>query len=75
METKQRTSLTKPIFIVLKPSIIMTDMFSDLTPSGMKNHTGTHECKCAKCSSQFNGDVMPQRKTLCPVDKHFKEIL
>jgi hypothetical protein len=53
----------------------MINLFSDLTPSSMKQHTGTHKCKCPKCTSQFNGDIIPQRKTLCPVDKHFKEIL
>lgn len=52
----------------------MNGLFSDLAPSGT-THTGTHQCKCAKCSSQFNGEVIPKRKTLCPVDKHLNKVI
>ena len=53
----------------------MNGLFSDLALSSTKNHTGKHQCKCTKCSSQFNGDVIPKRKTLCPVDKHLNEVI
>ncbi len=39
--------------------------------------SGTHEhtCKCDKChNSQFKKGVVPQRKTLCPVDSHMRKI-
>ena len=44
------------------------------TVEGKNKHT-SHKCKCVKCKSQFNGDIMPQRKTLCPVDKHMNEVM
>ena len=50
-------------------------LFADISIQTSKHHTGTHKCKCAKCASQFNGDVIPKRKTLCPVDKHLNEVI
>lgn len=50
-------------------------LFADISIQTSKQHTGTHKCKCAKCSSQFNGEVIPKRKTLCPVDKHLNEVI
>ena len=55
--------------------IIMNGLFSDLAPSSTKHHVKGHQCKCTKCSSQFNGDVIPKRKDLCPVDKHLNEVI
>ena len=53
----------------------MNGLFSDLSPSSTKHHVKGHQCKCAKCTSQFNGDIVPKRKALCPVDKHLDEVI
>jgi acetyl-CoA carboxylase beta subunit len=47
----------------------MGSLFDEL--SGVHSHT----CKCDKChKSNFSKDIIPQRKTLCPVDAHMRKI-
>lgn len=46
-------------------------LYRELAGAGFHEHT----CKCDKChKSQFKKGSIPQRKKLCPVDKHFKDM-
>lgn len=55
----------------------MNALMDDMSKTGAERtkHTKSHKCTCTKCASQFNGDIMPQRKTLCPVDKHMNSVM